>query len=249
MIRLILVGYGKMGKMIESVLNEDNSHYSGRFKLEGIYDVDNPIHDNYKGNADVAIEFSTPSSATDNIKYLISNEVKVVCGTTGWYEQVAEIEKLVAEYKGGLIYASNFSLGVNIFFSIVKHSAGLIAGLKQYDISIEETHHTHKLDKPSGTALRLAEYVKQKVTSKNKITCDKTNPLENEINIISKRTGEVVGNHKVIFDSTSDKISLEHDAKSRRGFAEGALLAAEFIAGRNGFFRFEDIFLDIIKQS
>ena len=133
-------------------------------------------------------------------------------------------------------------MGVNLFFQIVKNAAKLINNYDNYDIMMEETHHTQKLDKPSGTAIRLAEYVLGEIQRKSKVSSDLKNPGAAELNIISKRIENTVGNHKVIFESEGDSIVLEHSAKSRRGFAEGALLAAKFINNKKGFFKFEDIF-------
>jgi 4-hydroxy-tetrahydrodipicolinate reductase len=240
MIKLALVGYGKMGKEIESVLDPNE------FTLTGKYDINNDVKDILKDRPDAAIEFSTPNAVIENIGFLASNKINIVCGTTGWYDKAEEVKKIVSENNIGFIYASNFSVGVNIFFQIVKYSSELMDKFGQYDIGVEETHHTQKLDKPSGTAIRIAEYISAFVKRKKIITNDKTALTPEELNIISKRIENVVGNHKVIFNSAADTITLEHNAKSRRGFAEGALLAAKFIHGKKGFFKFEDIFNKLI---
>ncbi len=240
MIKLALVGYGKMGKMIESLIN------LGEFELVGSYDVINPPREHLTGKADVAIEFSTPASVIDNIEFLSSKGINIVCGTTGWYDKAETIKEIIEKNKTGFIYASNFSIGVNIFFNIVKHAAALINKYEQYNTLIEETHHTQKLDKPSGTALRIAEYLVEKIKDKHSIVNDKTDLMKNELNIISKRIENAVGNHRVIFESSADTITLEHNAKSRIGFAEGALLAAKFIHNKKGFYKFEDIFENLI---
>lgn len=236
MIKLALVGYGKMGKMIEKIID------SNEYKLTGIFDVINPPREHLIEDTDVAIEFSTPLSVIDNVEFLASKGINIVCGTTGWYRKADEVKAIIEKYGTGFIYASNFSLGVNLFFQIVKNAAKLINNYSQYDIAIEETHHTQKLDKPSGTAVRIAEYLMGEIGRKDKMTGDKVNPDDNELNIISKRIENIVGNHKVTFDSGADSIILEHNAKSRRGFAEGALIAAKFIHNKKGFFKFEDIF-------
>lgn len=240
MIKLALVGYGKMGKMIESLINPNE------FELTGKFDVINPPQEHLTIQTDVAIEFSTPQTVLENIEFLSSKGINIVCGTTGWYEKADEVKKIIEKNGTGFVYASNFSVGVNLFFQIVKQAALLIDKYPQYNVEIEETHHTQKLDKPSGTAIRTAEYILEGITSKNKIVNDKPQPGSNELNIISKRTENVVGNHKVTFESEADSIILEHNAKSRRGFAEGALLAAKFIYNKKGFYRFEDIFTNII---
>src|SRR5205085_4843470 len=149
----------------------------------------------------------------------------IVCGTTGWYDKTDKVKQIVSDYDIGFIYASNFSVGVNIFFEAAAYTAKLVNKFEQYDISIEETHHTQKLDKPSGTAIRIAEYLLENLDRKVQIVNDEPSPRNKDINIVSKRIENVVGNHKVIIDSIADTIILEHNAKSRRGFAEGALLA------------------------
>ncbi|MCX7877250.1 MAG: 4-hydroxy-tetrahydrodipicolinate reductase [Ignavibacteria bacterium] len=246
MIRIAIVGYGKMGKMIESLIKKD-SHFYSDFTVTGVYDIDNPLQSNYNGLAEVAIEFTTPASVISNVEFLSSRGVNVVCGTTGWYDKIENIREIIQKNGTGFIYASNFSIGVNLFFHIVKSSAELMQKQTQYDVSIEETHHTAKLDKPSGTALRIAEYITERSDLKKKIVNDKLTPLPDELNITSIRKQDVVGNHRVVFDSNSDSITLEHNAKSRQGFAEGALLAARYIYQKKGFFRFEDIFTKLIK--
>lgn len=240
MIKLALVGYGKMGKMIESLLTP------GEFELIGKYDVINPPRQHLKEKPDVAIEFSAPDAVIDNIDFLASKGVNIVCGTTGWYDNSEEVKKIVKKNNIGFIYASNFAVGVNIFFEVVQYAAELINKYPQYNVEVEEIHHTQKLDKPSGTALRIAEYLLQKINRKKSITNDKNDSMTTELNIISKRIENIVGIHKVMFESGADTITLQHDAKSRQGFAEGALLAARFIHNKKGFYKFEDIFNNLI---
>ncbi len=240
MIKLALVGYGKMGRMIESLLKP------GEFELVGTFDISNPPRTHLENIPDVAIEFTNPASVLDNIEFLASKGINIVCGTTGWYDKIDAVKEIVFKYKTGFVYASNFSVGVNLYFQIVKEAAVLLNKFNQYDAGIEETHHTQKLDKPSGTAIRIADYVLGSLGKKKSITNDNPNPSESELNIISKRITNVVGNHKLVFESDSDSIIIEHNAKSRRGFAEGAILAAKFINGKRGFFKFEDIFNNLI---
>ena len=239
MINLAIVGYGKMGKEIESCLDSE-------FQLTGKYDIDNPIENILKDKPDVAIEFTSPQSVVSNLEFLIKNKINVVCGTTGWYNQSDQIKKLVDEHSTGFIYASNFSVGVNLFFLTIQNILPLIEKFDIYNSSIEETHHTQKLDKPSGTSIRAAEYLIKNSSQKNKYVSDKENANTDELNIVSRRVDNVVGNHKLIFESQFDKIILEHDAKSRKGFAEGALLAAKFIFSKKGFYKFEEIFNQLI---
>ncbi|HMQ79135.1 MAG TPA: 4-hydroxy-tetrahydrodipicolinate reductase [Ignavibacteria bacterium] len=239
MIKLALVGYGKMGKMIESIAPKD------QFAISGTYDVINPVKEHLKNGSDVAIEFSTPASVIENIEFLSSRGIDVVCGTTGWYNKADIVKDIIRKNGTGFIYASNFSVGVNIFFNIVKNASNLMSNYPQYNTGIKETHHTQKLDKPSGTAIRIAEYLLEGLRSKTSFVNDSDNPETNEINIVSERLTDVVGRHEVDFESEADTISLIHNAKSRRGFAEGALLAAKFIKGKKGFYKFEDIFCDL----
>ena len=239
MINLALIGYGKMGKMIESITEPDD------FNIVGIYDIANPPIDHLKDKPEVVIEFTEPRSVIDNIKFLAEKKINVVCGTTGWYDKIDEVKDIIENNGTGFIYASNFSVGVNLFFQVVNYAAKLMDNYPQYGISVDETHHTQKLDKPSGTAIRIAEYLLKNIERKEKFVSDSGNPASNEINIVSHRIENIVGNHKVILDSESDTITLEHNAKSRRGFAEGALLAAKFIHGKKGFYKFEDIFKNL----
>lgn len=240
MINLALVGYGKMGKMIESLLDPVE------FNLIEKFDVINPVKEYLTENIDVAIEFTTPATVLENIEFLSSKGINIVCGTTGWYDKAEEVKKIVERSGNGFIYASNFSIGVNLFFAMVKNAGLLLDKFPQYKAWIEETHHTQKLDKPSGTAIRTAEFLMENFKRTDKITQDKANAEDNELNIISHRLENVVGNHKVIFESEADSIILEHSAKSRRGFAEGALLAAKFIHNKKGFYKFEDVFNNLI---
>ena len=195
MIKLALVGYGKMGKMIESIAPKD------QFTISGTYDVINPVKEHLKNGSDVAIEFSTPASVIENIEFLSSRGIDVVCGTTGWYNKADIVKDIIKKNGTGFIYASNFSVGVNIFFNIVKNAAKLMSNYHQYDTGIRETHHTQKLDKPSGTAIRIAEYLLEGLQSKTSFVNDSNKPAENEINIISERIQDVVGKHEVDFES------------------------------------------------
>lgn len=241
MIKLAIVGYGKMGKEIESLINKDSFHLTGR------YDIDNKIQDNLKEIPDTAIEFSTPSSIIENVEFLASKKINIVCGTTGWYGKIEEVKDIVTKHDIGFVYASNFSLGVNIFFRIVEQAAKLIDKYESYDAAIQEIHHSQKLDRPSGTALKTAEILLENIKRKKELNKTGEGKITSEqIDINSLRIGNVFGNHKVIFDSISDTVSVEHNAKSRRGFAEGALLAAKFIHNKKGFYKFEEIFTKLI---
>lgn len=242
MIKLIIVGYGKMGKEIESVID------TRKFELIGNYDISNPLQTHLSRMPDVAIEFTTPATAADNIIFLASKGINVVCGTTGWYGRMDEVTQAVLKYNTGLIYAANFSVGVNVFFQLAKEAAKWLNTFEQYDVSVHETHHRQKLDRPSGTSMKLGEILLTGIERKTGINVNGQieKPLPELIELTSSRLGNIFGNHTITIDSPSDTILLEHNAKSRRGFAEGALLAAKFIHQLKGVFKFEEIFTNLI---
>jgi 4-hydroxy-tetrahydrodipicolinate reductase len=190
-------------------------------------------------SADVAIEFTTPKTAVGNIEHSFAAGVPVVCGTTGWLEQMDHIKDLCEQTKGALFYASNYSLGVNIFMAVNSYLAKIMNGFKQYDPTINEVHHIHKLDHPSGTAITLAEGIMSQLERKNAWTeeADAEGLL-----ITHQREGEVPGIHTIRYDSEADSITITHDAKSRRGFALGAVLAAEYTAEHQGLLGMGDLF-------
>ena len=191
-------------------------------------------------SADVAIEFTSPESAYKNYQRAFAQDVPVVSGTTGWLDQIEEIKKACNEGGQTFFYASNFSLGVNIFFALNKKLAQMMRQFPEYNVHIDETHHIHKLDAPSGTAITLAEGVIENSDSKEKWILDKTGEA-NELTIHSFREGEVPGLHSVTYTSEIDTLQITHDAKSRKGFALGAVLAAEFTKNNKGFLGMEDM--------
>ena len=228
--KIALIGYGKMGHAIEQIALQ-RGH-----EIVSVIDVNNQedfTSDAFK-SADVAIEFSMPAVAMDNYRRAFAAGVPVVSGTTGWLEHLPEIKEAC---KAGqtFFYASNFSLGVNIFFALNKYLAKIMN-----DVRMVETHHVHKLDAPSGTAITLAEGLIDNIERKNKWVEGKE-PAEDEIGICSVREGEVPGIHTVIYESDVDTISITHDAKSRMGFALGAVIAAEFTCGKKGFLTMQDM--------
>lgn len=230
--RVAIIGYGKMGHEIERVLEERG--HSVVLKV----DVDNRAEAMTKSafeGVDVAIEFTSPATAYDNIKDCILLGVPVLSGSTGWLERKAEIDALCKEQGGAFFYSSNYSLGVNVLFRLNRWLSKVMATLPQYNVKIEETHHIHKLDAPSGTAATLAEEMKG---ASNGVL----NVAKEEI--ISYREGEVPGIHTITFDSEEDTLTVSHSAKSRRGLALGAVLAAEWLVGRKGVFSMDD-FLSI----
>lgn len=234
--KIALIGYGKMGHEIEKIAIE-RGH-----SIVSIIDVSNPQDFDSEGFklADVAIEFSTPDSAIDNYRKAFKANVPVVAGTTGWLEHIDEVKNACEAEEQTFFYASNYSLGVNIFFAVNKYLAKIMNAYPDYNISMEETHHIHKLDAPSGTAITLAEDIISNVDRKAKWTLETENsPTDIAIHCI--REGEVPGNHKVTYKSDFDSITIEHDAQSRKGFALGAVLAAEFTKGKKGFLGMKDL--------
>lgn len=233
---IAIIGYGKMGKEIESLAQSRGHKIVLRIDKNNIDSINS---DDFK-NVDAAIEFSRPEGAYSNIMLCFENNVPVVSGTTGWLEKLDEVIKKCEQENKTFFYASNFSLGVNLFFRLNKHLAQIMNMFPDYDVKIEETHHTQKLDAPSGTAITLAEGIIENIDRKMK--WEKENVLSNEsIAIQSFREGNVPGNHKIIYESDFDKIMIEHDAKSRKGFALGAVLAAEYIVNKKGYFTMNDL--------
>ena len=234
--KLALIGYGKMGKIIEEI--------ALLRKHEIILKIDiNNLPDFNKENiakADAAIEFTGPHSAFDNVKKAIEFGVPVVCGSTGWLDKLDEIKKTVAENNGAFLYASNFSVGVNIFFELNKKLAVLMSAHHDYEAIIEETHHTQKKDAPSGTAITLAEQILAQ-NKKKKQWVNEVSENPEDFEIISQRIDPTPGTHSVKYSSAIDDIEIIHTAHSRKGFALGAVMAAEFIKGKKGFFSMKDV--------
>ena len=234
--KIALIGYGKMGKTIEQIaLNRGH-------QIVSIVDINNPEEfqsANFK-SADVAIEFTTPATAFDNYMKSFAAGVPVVSGTTGWLDRIGEIKEKCEKEGKTFFYASNFSIGVNIFFALNKYLAKIMNKFPSYNISMTETHHIHKLDAPSGTAITLAEGIIENVDRKDRWTLE-TAEQPTDLPIHAIREGEVPGIHEVTYESDVDYISIKHDAKSRAGFALGAVVAAEFTAGKKGFLGMDDM--------
>ena len=228
--KIALLGYGRMGKEIEKIALQRGHEIVIKSTGENSYDIT---------KADVAIDFSIPSSAYDNISNCINNNVPVISGTTGWLDKYNDIVDLCNEKNGAFIYASNFSLGVNVFFELNKQLAKMMSTLEQYNVSIEEIHHTKKLDAPSGTAITLAEGVIEN-TNKKAWELDKKTSDEN-ISIKAIRTPDVPGTHTVTYNSEVDTIDIKHTAHNRQGFALGAVIAAEWLNGKTGVFTMRDV--------
>jgi len=234
--KIALIGYGKMGKAIEEIA-VNRGH-------EIVLKIDEyNLSDFNKKNittANVAIEFTGPHSAYDNVKKALEFDVPLVCGSTGWLEKLDEIEKLCTQRKGSFIYASNFSVGVNIFFEVNKRLAALMALQKDYEVQVTEIHHTQKKDAPSGTAITIAEQILDNLKRK-KSWVNHISDNVSELEIISERIDPAPGIHKVKYSSAVDDIEIIHTAHSRQGFALGAVLAAEFIKDKKGIFSMKDV--------
>lgn len=228
--KIALLGYGKMGKVIERIAQERGHEIvlrkTGSSTFDGLTD------------ADVAIDFSVPAAAVENITACLSHNIPVVSGTTGWLEDYHKIAALAEEKKGAFIYASNFSLGVNIFFELNAQLAKMMGTLKQYKVSMEEIHHTQKLDAPSGTAITLAKDI---INNSDYAGWAIGNPKEDDIFIDAKRVEGVPGTHVVTYDSDIDSIEIKHTAHNREGFALGSVVAAEWLTGKTGIYTMKDV--------
>ena len=228
---IALLGYGRMGKTIEQIAIKRGHNI--------VLTVDKDDKDYDIAKADVAIDFSIPTEAFNNISNCLNNNVAVISGTTGWLENYNTAVALCKEKHGAFIYASNYSLGVNIFFELNKKLAKMMSTLKQYNVSMEEIHHTQKLDAPSGTAISLANDIISQHDSFNNWKLDEN--LENTIPITAKRIENISGTHTINYKSEVDTISIKHISHNRQGFALGAVIAAEWIVGKTGIFTMNDV--------
>jgi 4-hydroxy-tetrahydrodipicolinate reductase len=228
--KIALLGYGRMGKEIEKIAISRGHEIVIKKDIDALIDIT---------LADVAIDFSVPNSAFDNISNCIKNNVPVISGTTGWLDKHEDAVALCKKEKGAFIYASNFSIGVNIFFELNKQLAKMMHHLEDYAISLEEIHHTKKLDAPSGTAITLAEGIIENSSKENWELGEKAS--KDNISILAKRIPEVPGTHTVSYASEVDSIEIKHTAHSRKGFALGAVVAAEWILGKTGVFSMKDV--------
>ena len=229
---IILLGYGKMGKTIERIAVQRGHHISAKIDIDNHQEL-NTAH------GDVAIEFSHPDAAFENVQRCLQRHIPVVCGTTGWLSRKPEIEALCTAHEGAFFYASNYSLGVNIFFKVNEYLARIMNNFPGYEIEMDEIHHTEKKDAPSGTAITLADGILKHVTRKKKwVNEDTENP--EEIAIKSFRIDDIPGTHVVKYNSPIDDLEIRHTAHSREGFALGAVLVAEWIRGRKGALNMDD---------
>lgn len=244
--KIALLGYGKMGKMIEKIALDRKHDIVLKIDKDNLHEL---TADNLR-QADVAIEFSTPSTVLDNIKLCFEAGVPVVVGTTGWHNEMGQIKEQCAEHNASMIYGTNFSVGVNIFFHVNRLLARIMNNYPYYEVQVEEIHHTQKLDSPSGTAITIAEGIIDSLDAKsqwkNVLVSDSQPDNETvapgEVLIESLRIENVPGTHTVIYDSEVDTLEFKHTAHNRNGFALGAVLAAEWIKDKKGFHAIEEMF-------
>ncbi len=233
--KIAIIGYGRMGKMIEKIALQRGHEIIFRFDINN---QDEFTIDNLK-KADVAIEFTTPESAYENVKKCLDADLPVVSGTTGWLDKMEELRTRAIKENKAFFYSSNFSIGVNIVFYLNRRLAQIMNQFNQYTPSITEVHHIHKKDAPSGTAITLAHGIIENIDRYNSWTMDE--PGNDQIKITAIREDEIPGIHTITYDSDFDVIELKHTAKSREGFATGAVMAAEFLVGKQGFYTMEDL--------
>ncbi|KNB62492.1 4-hydroxy-tetrahydrodipicolinate reductase [Chryseobacterium sp. Hurlbut01] len=229
--KIALVGYGKMGKIINEIATKRGHEVVARLK-------ETPTSENLN-NPDVVIEFSLPEVAFDNIKACLENKVPVICGTTGWLERKSEIEDLAVQNGTAFLYGSNFSLGVNLFFDLNEKLAHLMKSMDEYSCQLEEIHHIHKLDAPSGTAISLAEGIFKNNPKYDAWKLEETQ--DKQLGVFAIREDEVPGTHSVFYRSEVDEIEIKHTAFNRNGFALGAVVAAEWIKDKKGNFTMKDV--------
>jgi 4-hydroxy-tetrahydrodipicolinate reductase len=234
--KIALIGYGKMGHEIEEIARSKGHEIVLKVSIENV--EDNTI-DNIR-KADVAIEFTGPHSAFDNIIRCLDAGVPVVSGSTGWLDRLETVRQRCHQKQGSFLYASNFSVGVNIFFEVNRRLAALMAPHPDYEIRITEIHHTEKKDAPSGTAISLADQILEKIPRKKGWVNHISNNLD-ELEILSERTDPAPGTHRIEYYSPIDTIEITHTAHNRRGFAIGAVLAAEFLRGKKGIYQMSDV--------
>ncbi len=239
---LLLVGYGRMGQEVERVASQMG------FPVVGIASGSRPLQPEMLQRAEVVVDFSVPEAVLPTARRVLEAGKRLVIGTTGWAAQREELRTLTEEMEGGVVYGSNFALGLQLFLRLVEQAARLVAPFEEYDLFVHEIHHRAKRDAPSGTALLLAERILQALPRKRRLLTEARGPLPAEVlHVSSSRGGSVVGVHTVFIDAEGESLELVHRAKSRRPFAVGALIAAEWIAQRRGFYEFGQVVEELLS--
>jgi 4-hydroxy-tetrahydrodipicolinate reductase len=247
MVKIALIGYGRMGQTIETIARQKGHD------ITAIIDPSCPGYrpeisrENLTG-VEVCIDFTHPAGVVENIRQIAQLGKNMVIGTTGWYNHLAEVQKIVEENQVGLIWSGNFSIGVNALFKIVEHAAKLFNRLDDYDVLAHDFHHKDKADSPSGTAIMLGKILIDNIERKKKLVFDQLERkiAPDELHFSSSRGGAIPGTHMILFDSAVDTIEIKHTARSREGFAAGAVMAAEFIQAKTGFYTIDDLMQEII---
>lgn len=240
---VLLIGYGAMGRELERLAPAMHC------EVVGIADMDRPLAD-VTSDFDVAIDFTQPDAAVDNVRAVTDRGKNIVIGTTGWYDRINEVRDLQQASDTGIVVGSNFSVGVQVFFQVVQNAAALINDIDEFDVMLHEWHHRRKKDSPSGTAITAANFVLNALDRKSHLATETQHGVIDlgALHVTSTRGGEVVGRHQLTIDGPSDTIDIIHNAKDRQGFAKGALLAATWIHGKQGMFDFTQVFPDIIRS-
>ena len=239
MIKLGLIGYGTMGREIDAIASANG------FVVTDRIDLDNPLDPNNHYEFDIAVDFSYPKAVLPNLEILAAMGKDIVIGATGWYDELERARQITEKSDVGVVWGSNFSIGMQIMFKLTQAAARYADKFPEYDVFMQESHHKRKKDSPSGTAISLAEIIIKESSMKSKIAGDlsQRSPDHDELCIGVTRGGEVPGTHSVFFDSIADTIEIKHTARNRGGLAKGALFAAKSIYGRKGFFEFPDLFI------
>ncbi|MDA3810927.1 MAG: 4-hydroxy-tetrahydrodipicolinate reductase [Spirochaetaceae bacterium] len=248
---ILINGYGRMGREIESILLERGDHVCARIDVSGFGDYKSLTKELLIDlKPDGVIEFAGSDCVVENARMCSSLKIPVIVGTTGWNDRVDEVKKIIESNDSAYLYGSNFSIGAHMFFSIVEKAAAMINPLPEYDIFMSEYHHNKKVDSPSGTALTTAEKIIKNNNRKTTIIKDALNRQieEHELHVASVRGGYIHGTHTVMMDSIADTIEITHRARNRKGFAMGSILAAKWLIGKQGFYRVEDYINDLFKE-
>jgi 4-hydroxy-tetrahydrodipicolinate reductase len=248
MVKIALIGYGKMGRMIKQLAEEKGHQIVAIIDPNCENTIKNITKETLK-DADVCIEFTHPDCVIENITRIAELGKNIVIGTTGWYDKMDEVKSIIEKNNIGAIWSGNFSIGVNAFFRIVEQAAKVFNKLEDYDSLVHEIHHKNKADSPSGTASMIGDIMINNLDRKDTIITEKLDrkPEPNELHVSSSRIGNIPGTHTVTFDSQADTIELKHTARTREGFASGAILAAEFIKNKKGLLSIDDLMKNIIK--